>query len=233
MKPIILVLLILLTNSCSTVRPHLADESFRKENHPVRELQVLVAYEDPRHIENIEKVVREASEILGAQTGITLRIQEYVPIAWENRSPSGMLQTLYHRVQPFSFDLAVGFSPHNPGESLVKNLFGTWEGVIDDTFRRYIVMRVFDRRVLAHEVGHAFMFDRLHSSHGLMSAVTLYLVPGIPLNESIYLTEEDRREMLRNKWRDFAVMPDMPGEYRTHELFMLKTPSTTAGEEGV
>ncbi len=44
----------------------------------------------------------------------------------------------------------------------------------------------------------------------LMQPVTFYAVPGImPLNPSIYLKGRDRKEILKNKWRDFSTPPAM------------------------
>jgi hypothetical protein len=76
--------------------------------------------------------------------------------------------------------------------------FPVYGGWIDDTERRLIWLYNPDSRTLAHEIGHAFIFSHDHSATGLMSFMTL---PGMG---STQLSERDRDEMLKNKWRDFS-----------------------------
>ncbi|OGP55324.1 MAG: hypothetical protein A2162_08500 [Deltaproteobacteria bacterium RBG_13_52_11b] len=62
-----------------------------------------------------------------------------------------------------------------------------------------------------HETCHAFVYTKAHSMHGVLTAASIK----IPLLAAIfnlpeYVSREDRREILRNKWRDFIVKPEIP-----------------------
>ena len=62
--------------------------------------------------------------------------------------------------------------------------------------------------VLVHELGHAFIFDRVHSG-GVMSDFTLCFVGDhLCANSSVCFQEKDRREIAENKWRDFSAEVD-------------------------
>jgi hypothetical protein len=83
-------------------------------------------------------------------------------------------------------------------------MFGGWEGVIDDVYRRHIVLRTKDSRVLLHELVHAFLFSETHTE-GLMASVRICVIPGVAcLNGSSQLSARDKNEVLQNKWRDFS-----------------------------
>ena len=55
-----------------------------------------------------------------------------------------------------------------------------------------------------HEICHAFVFERRHSTNGVMSAA-IFKFPLLPVlfNFPEYVSEEDRQEILQNKWRNF------------------------------
>lgn len=36
-----------------------------------------------------------------------------------------------------------------------------------------------------------------------MNTALFQIIPGVALNKTIYLSPEDRKEALKNKWRDF------------------------------
>jgi len=62
-----------------------------------------------------------------------------------------------------------------------------------------------------HEICHAFVYTKAHSMHGVLTAASIK----IPLLAAIfnlpeYVSREDRREILRNKWRGFNVKPEIP-----------------------
>ena len=43
-----------------------------------------------------------------------------------------------------------------------------------------------------------------------MAAFRFKFLPTTPVVGTMYLTEDDRNEVLHNKWRDFAVRPVLP-----------------------
>jgi len=81
-------------------------------------------------------------------------------------------------------------------------LIPTWEGVIDNTWRRYITLRTTDPWVVLHEIFHAFILEYDHSMCGIMAPVQLKILPGVGI-KSRYLSQADRREVLKNKFRVF------------------------------
>jgi len=90
------------------------------------------------------------------------------------------------------------------GQGLAFSLFGGWEGVIDDVYRRHIVLRTKDSRILLHELVHAFLFSETHTD-GLMAAARICVIPGFAcFNGSSHLSARDRDEILQNKWRNFS-----------------------------
>lgn len=89
---------------------------------------------------------------------------------------------------------------------------------IDDTYRRYIVVKPGDCKVFLHEFFHAFILSNLHSDSGLMSSSGVALLPFTPLvNVTEYLSPQDREEVLKNKWRDFNNRVEVEGPDRLSE----------------
>ncbi len=82
--------------------------------------------------------------------------------------------------------------------------------MIDDEYRRFIVVRRDRVRVLVHELGHAFLFRRVHTG-GVMEAFNVCMI-GDRLcdNDSVCFLDSDAAEIIRNKWRDFEEKPDLP-----------------------
>jgi len=75
-------------------------------------------------------------------------------------------------------------------------------GAIDTFFWRYLFVRELDPYILLHELFHAFLLEKGHSKDWVMRGAR----PPYG-NEWYWLTPEDRRGVLRNKWRDFNVIP--------------------------
>lgn len=226
LKLFLLLAVVSLLASCATVKGHVHDADFRAENLPLREVRVLVVTDGSHGRDQIDQLIWECSRVFDEQVGIRFVPIEYISIQWEKRDPTSMLEKLFNAAEGHEFDLAIGFTRWNVGEGLMRNLMGAWEGCIDDTYRRYIIVKHLDRRTLLHEVGHAFIFSTQHSTAGLMMPVSFQLLPFIPVKlESLYFTQEDRREVLKNKWRDFSEIPVIAA--REHTL----APGRRTGED--
>ncbi len=206
----VLLLLGLVIQSCASVRGHLDDPGFRSDNLPARTLRVLVASDGSYSRQQIERVLFEGSDLLDKQAGIRIHPVEWIGIGWEKREMVSMLVTLKNACEGYEFDMAIGFTSRTPVEFLVYNLLGDWEGCIDDTWRRFIVLKSTDTRTLLHEIGHGFIFNETHSAYGLMKTLSFRLLPFVPIKfDSLYLTMDNRAEVLRNKWRDFSEIPEL------------------------
>ncbi len=189
-------------------------EGLYGRSSPERQLRLVVLTSDSKQREDIEKVVQAASAMLAEQAGITLTITNWGSIEWKSRSGSEMLNQVAAamRSYPGHYDIAVAFADFSAPELLQYVLIGNWEGIIDDTYRRFIIIRRMTAQVLLHEVCHAFLFSQSHSwgLRHLMTPVTLYVIPGImPINRSNHLAEKDRAEIIQNKWRDFTARPSL------------------------
>jgi tetratricopeptide (TPR) repeat protein len=75
-------------------------------------------------------------------------------------------------------------------------------------------VRELDPYILLHELFHAFSLEKGHSKDWVMRGAR----PPYG-NEWYWLTPEDRKEVLRNKWRNFNLMPatEQVGEMRSKE----------------
>lgn len=182
---------------------------------PIRQVRVVVLTPDEKKLPAIRELVRQASDNLSSQVGIGLKIVDWQPIVWQPADRAGLLrQVAYHmRLYYKPYDIVLAFHGFELATLAQYALFGAWEGVIDDTYRRFIIIRRMTVQVLLHEVCHGFLFSRFHSwgIRHLMTPLTLYIVPGImPLNRSTYIQKRDREEILKNKWRDFSIAPNIP-----------------------
>ena len=182
------------------------DQTSQQHNMPVRQVAVVVLVPDDRHLTELGKIIDECSQLLFQQTGIRIFVKNYQTISWKSSDRAGMLQQVSDSMKAFSdpYDMAVAFAPMSFPQLLSFAAFGGWEGVIDDVYRRYIVLRTIDSNVLLHELVHGFLFSNTHT-HGLMSATRICLVPGIAcFHRSMDLDREDREEVMRKKWRNFS-----------------------------
>ncbi len=189
-------------------------EGLYTRDPPERQLRLVVLVSDGRQRADIKKLVGEASASLAKQAGITLVIIDWRSIEWKSRSGIAMLNQVASAMRPYprQYDIAVAFEAFNAPELMQYVLIGNWEGIIDDTYRRFIVIRRMTAQVLLHELCHAFLFSNTHTwgLRHLMNPVTLYVLPGImPVNRSSQLSEKDRAEIIRNRWRDFSARPSL------------------------
>ncbi len=183
--------------------------------YPVREVRIVVLASDADDFAAAESLVREGSEALSAQVGISLKIVGRRQIDWQSDNRSGVLREVLERMSLYEqpYDMAVAVRGFSLTGFIGYVLYGGWEAVIDDTYRRYVVIRRMTVQVLLHEICHAFLLSENHTwgIRHLMTPITFYVLPGImPLNRSTHLNKKDREEIIRNKWRDFSGTLNLP-----------------------
>jgi tetratricopeptide (TPR) repeat protein len=136
------------------------------------------------------------------QVGIKLEIIDSQRIKWgdERNDGSGMLARIaietWERTD--QFDMAVAFAHFYERSDPHRVRLG----FIDGIFWRYIVAKELEPNLLLHELFHAFLLKREHAKEGLMKPERS------PYGSEWYwLTMEERRFVLQNKWRDFNLVP--------------------------
>ncbi len=179
----------------TTVKYQLNNPGFQKENFPPRTLRVGVFSNGTYSQEDIVQLIEKTSSVLDKQLGIRLEVVFFQPIKWEERECNLMLDKLHGSTLnvPDNIDIAVAFASHK-----ILRKFTLWYGVIDDSYRRYIILNK-STAVFIHEIGHCFIFSHNHSSNGVMKSIPF----------TTFFSPEDREEILKNKWRDFNVKPDL------------------------
>ena len=194
-----------LSRGCMSGAPPLADSL------PVREVATVVVIDEDADRRAIERLISESAGILYQQAGIRLVIRDRLTIRWRHSSTGGTLKELVDTTKAYGkpFDLAIGFYDMGILDRLAYDFAGGWQGVIDDVYRKFIVLRRDDLHVLMHELGHAFLLE--HSSGGgIMSSYVLCAVGDHMCdNYAVCFSRTEREEILRNKWRDFSVKPDL------------------------
>jgi tetratricopeptide (TPR) repeat protein len=141
------------------------------------------------------------------QVGIRLEIVDWHQIKWEGELDDIIKMEIRIAADTWSkrdkFDIALTFV------HFIYNIAGGKLplGATDTFFWRYLFVGELDPYILLHELFHAFLLHNGHSEEWVMRG-------GRPSygNEWYWLTPEDRKRVLRNKWRDFNVMPAMKGE---------------------
>ena len=203
------LLFLFLLCSCSSTASVVSSghvQALQQRSLPVRHVSVAVLSPDPRHFGDLTELLGEASRQLFEQTGIALHVNSYQVMSWQSSDRAEMLQQVADRMKNSAgaYDMTLAYAPMSIGQLLSFSTFGGWEGVIDDVYRRHIVLRTKDSRILLHELVHAFLFSETHTD-GLMAAARICLIPGFAcLNGSSHLSARDRDEILQNKWRNFS-----------------------------
>ena len=187
--------------SCSTgVKQFLKNPAFQDQNLPVREIKLVVFIEKESDQEGKEKFISECSDLLEEQVGMKLRIVKFGKTSWSGYSPIGKLNDLFRQAQDYKdWDMVVAFKS--------RLGWGLFAGIIDDSYRRYMIIGKMDKYVFLHEFFHAFIFDKEHSGCVMMSG--FYPIG----NRCLWLMPDDRKEVLKNKWRDFGIKPIVIGGY--------------------
>ncbi|OGZ07815.1 MAG: hypothetical protein A3C13_03985 [Candidatus Lloydbacteria bacterium RIFCSPHIGHO2_02_FULL_50_11] len=207
------VIAVFLTLGCTTtgtIQNLSVSAKDQAENLPIRKLRTHIVFDDIKDLSEIRRALELTSDILRKQSGIELDVDFSAgPLVWVARDRCSVLSRLHKTTAPRKeeFDVAIGFTRFTAAE-IALGILGTWLAVTDDTYRRYIVTRSLSPWVVAHELGHVFILDHAHSESGLMQPGTL---PFIPLAKwNYYLSPEDRKEVLRNKWRKFGDQVTVP-----------------------
>jgi tetratricopeptide (TPR) repeat protein len=203
-KKLVLLTLLLCLLGCyaGSVKPLLNRPEFKAENEPVRTLRVLLITDNSYRKDEIEKFVSKCSSLVEIQVGIRLEIQDWYQIKWENERDDITKMEIRIATDTWSkrdkFDITLTFV------HFVHNIAGGKLplGATDTFFWRYIFVGELDPYILLHELFHAFLLKRGHSKDWVMRGERSPYG-----NEWYWLTPEDRKEVLRNKWRDFNVMP--------------------------
>ncbi len=204
-----------------TVKSELDDPNFQSQNLPSRALSVCVVSENSWPKEDIETMIGRVSGLMAEQTGIQLQVTNWIEHPLPSFTQKEGLQSLVKIIskEHKEYDLVIGFSSRGIASQLMEVPFGAWLGAIDDNYRKFIIIKFLDERVLLHEICHAFVFAKSHSTSGVMNAL-LIKVPMLPFLFNIpkYLSKEDRQEILLNKWRDFNQKPSIPEEHQVDTI---------------
>ena len=203
-KMLVYLLLLACLVGCysGSVKPLLSRPEFKTENEPIRTLRILLITDDSYRKDEIEKFVSRCSRLVEIQVGIRLEILDSYQIKWEDELDDIIKMEIRIAADTWSrrdqFDIAltfVNFVQRVKGGKLPL-------GATDTFFWRYLFVKELDPYILLHELFHAFLLEQDHSENWVMRGAR----PPYG-SEWYWLTPEDRKKVLRNKWRDFNVMP--------------------------
>ena len=186
------------TNMPGTVKSSLTLPTFQEENQPVRQVSVMVLTDGSFGDETIQATLMEASDRFKEMTGIEIEkvYMKFVP-KWNGIvTDRDLLIFMKKENQEQNLDLVMAFTNRLFPSDVLLLIGVYWMGKIDDTYRRYIVIRTPTVHTVMHEMAHAFILEKGHGTCLMMSG--MFIAPWCK-----YLGEEDRKEFLKNKWRDF------------------------------
>jgi hypothetical protein len=206
LQMILLLCIAVFLSSCSwgTVKPFLKSPEYQSENLPVRTLRILAMTDGTYTQPQITQSISKCSQILEEQVGMRFEIVDWKEIKLNSGLPRVRILKKVAKESlsdKNSFDIVIAFTGFKflGKDGIMLALFGTaWFGLIDDTYRRYIIVKLLDPYVILHEVFHAFIFSVEHSMKGIMT--TGFYPIG---RNCLWLGIEDRKEVLKNKQRDF------------------------------
>jgi tetratricopeptide (TPR) repeat protein len=199
-----MILLLISLTGCyaGTVKPFVDRPEFKVENEPVRTLRILVVTDGSYRKEEMDRLVSKCSRIMEMQVGIRLEIVDSHQIEWgDERNDSRRMLTriaIETWEKTSHFDLAVAFAYFEEKSEPHRSIIGRIDGV----FWRYVVVKEPEPNLLLHELIHAFLPGKEHTKEWLMQPVR----PSYG-SEWYWLTLEERKEILQNKWRDFNAAP--------------------------
>jgi len=198
----LLPLIYLLGCYSGSVKPLLNRPEFRAENEPIRTLRILLITDDSYRKDEIERFVSKCSGLAEMQVGIRLEIVDGYQIKWEDELEDIIKMEIRIAADTWSqrdrFDIALTFV------NFVQRVRGGKFplGATDTFFWRYLFVKSWIRIFFCTSCFHAFLLGQGDSGDWVMRAAR----PSYG-SEWYWLTPEDRKKVLRNKWRDFNVMP--------------------------
>jgi len=202
-----------------SVKPLLNRPEFKAENEPIRTLRILLITDESYRKDEIEKFVSKCSRLVEMQVGMRLEIVDGYQIKWEDELEDIIKMEIRIAADTWSkrdqFDIALTFV------NFVHSIKGGKLplGATDTFFWRYLFVKELDPYILLHELFHAFLLEQDDSGNWVMrEARSPYG------NEWYWLTPEDRKKVLHNKWRDFNVMPaaEQEGQKSRESWFYYK-----------
>lgn len=206
----------MVVSGCAThsIRPQISNSSFQEENLPIRTLRVVMVMDAKGNEDRGRRIIQSTSNLIKPQVGIELEVVRTIKVegGFVGLGRNQSMTKLYKTVRGeglrrgTDFDLAVGISSYSFVNVIAKVLpIPAWIGVIDDNLCKcFYVTKSASPRINAHEIMHAFIFIGVHRG-GLMSAIQIDILPGIPIiGGGRYLLEKDREEVLIHKWRDMS-----------------------------
>lgn len=153
----LLIVVICFFGCAATIKKDLNDSIFQEQNLPIRTLKVAIVSDGSRNDVEVEELINKASESLKEQIGVELKIAHwFYPIEWAERWPTPMVNKVHQIVwdHRHEFDIAIAPATMPLAEKFFTYVIGsivpapTWYGCIDDTWRRYIVIKGLDKHVL-------------------------------------------------------------------------------------
>ena len=204
MKKFLILLPLVCLFGCyaGSVKPLLNRPEFRAENEPVRTLRVLLITDPSYRKDEIKKFISKCSTLMEVQVGVRLEILHWYQIKWKDERSDISKMEMRIAADTWSqrdqFDIALTFVYFVQGVEGGKLPLGA----TDTFFWRYLFVKELDPYILLHELFHAFLQEKGHSANWVMRSAR----PSYG-NEWYWLTPEDRKRVLRNKWRDFNLMP--------------------------
>jgi len=185
-----------------SVKPLLNRPEFKAENEPIRTLRIFLITDGSYRKDEIEEFVSKCSRLAEIQVGIRLEIVDGYQIKWEDELEDIIKMEIRIAADTWSrrerFDIVLTFV--NFAQRVGGGKFPL--GAIDTFFWRYLFVKELDPYILLHELFHAFLLRQGDSGNWVMRGAR----PPYG-SEWYWLTPEDRKKVLRNKWRDFNVMP--------------------------
>jgi len=214
-KKLVFVILLVCLLGCysGNVKPLLYRFDFQSENEPIRTLKVLLVTDNTYQKDEIEKFILKCSSLVDKQVGIRLEIVDWQQIKWEGELDDIIKMDIRIAADTWSkrdkFDIVITFVGFAYNIADGKSPLGA----TDTFFWRYIFVGELDPFILLHELFHTFLMQRDHSEEWVMSSRRP------TYGEWHWLSIGDRKGVLRNKWRDFNIMPPTEGrrEIRSKE----------------
>ncbi|OPY81621.1 MAG: hypothetical protein A4E65_01071 [Syntrophorhabdus sp. PtaU1.Bin153] len=206
LRSIWLLSLCLLTVSCGGMSC-LNGVNNGQESLVIRDVATVILTPESEDRDEVKAVLDEAFATFLQQTGIRFSIKDWRTIYWRGSSRTDVLQQVSDEMKQYgqSYDVAIAIYNMNLFQQIAFNTLGGWMGVVDDVYRRFMVLRRSrNLHVIEHELGHLFLFETTHAG-GAMSAFTVCLIGDhLCTRNSVCFNEAERQGIIRNKWRNFS-----------------------------